>query len=284
MTRALLLGLVLLAPLAGAHAVPADLTVAPFVGALPYDGESRTTVRFEYRCSGMSTEPTDPDMHVAFAVASAPSWAELRVEPTELALEPCVGIRVANATLSGTARADAAATPGDAIVEVAWTTAGMTLRETASVTVRAPYVAAIRVDAPVTHVEAKPQSVAVFPLTIHNAGNGLVKVAFELVSKPESLQVPLPVPITLQGPEGAIRSGSVPVTVQTPYRNGNLDENGTLVLRLTPFDPLDPTQRGEPQEVSFSVRTKGFYAPGLQHLGVVAALALAAVFSRRRGS
>lgn len=274
-----LLVLPLAGPAAG-HAVPADFSIEPFDGPLLAE-EARTSLLFDYRCGGMTTNATDPDMSLAFQILEAPSWAELRVEPASLALEPCVGTGRAEAALIARATPGTVAAPATATIAAAWTTAGIVLNEEASVRLELPWSSALRVEAPVNESVGKPQSVVVFPMTLHNEGNGLVKVGFELVSKSESLQVPLPNPVTLQGAEGQQRSAVVPITVQTPYRNGHVDDDGSLTLRIVPSDPTDPRQSGEPQEVTFRVRTEGFYVPAAPAIFLVLALGAAACFTRR---
>lgn len=287
MHRALLLALLVLsfAPVASAHAVPADFLVEPFAEPIPFEGERSTTILFDYRCSGMSTAESEPNMTLRLSILRAPAWATLRVEPADIPLAECRGVGQARALLVGSADRSAAGL-GDtlALVQAEWLTSGFSLNSTAQVALKVPFVAAFDVEAPITEQTAKPQSVVVFPITITSRATGIMKLTFEVVEKTGGVQVPMPNPITLQGPDGIQRSANVPITFQTPYKNGFVDDDATVTMRITPAHALDPRIKGEPQEIVFRVKTEGFYAPGPQFFGVLAALAIATFLAGRRRS
>lgn len=285
MHRALLLALLVLplVPVASAHAVPADLLVEPFAEPIPFDGERSTTILFDYRCSGMSTAESEPNMTLRLSVLRAPAWATLRVEPAEILLAECRGVGQARALLVGSASRSAASLTGDvALVQAEWLTSGFSLNSTAQVALKVPFVAAFDVEAPVTEQTAKPQSVVVFPITVTSRATGIMKLTFEVVEKTGGVEVPMPNPITLQGPDGIQRSASVPITFQTPYKNGFVDDDASVTMRITPAHALDPRIKGEPQEIVFRIKTEGFYAPGPQFFGVLAALAIGALLVRSK--
>lgn len=277
------LALLLLAPLAGAHALPADFAIAPFAEALSREGESSTLLTFDYRCSGMSTNLSEEGMSVAFFVASAPTWASFRVEPAEVALPECQGVGRATATLVGRA-IDVGSEQGVVEVTARWRTSGMEVDSVARVEVVPPWSPVIIVDLAQTQKSAKPQQAVAFPATFTNAGSGMTKLTFEVVDKSPSLQVPVPNPLILQprGSPGA--TAQVPITVQTPYKNGPNDDLGFVTFRVVPSKPLDPSERGEPQEFTVRVHTEGLYVPAAQFFGVMVALGAAAVLMRRRGT
>lgn len=278
----ILVPFVMLAPSGAAHAIPADFAVAPFAGPLPFEGETATDLTFDYRCSGMSTAPSEPNMSVRFAVASAPAWARLRVEPEAIDLPECTGVGHVDAKLFGSAdRGAVSLEAGKAIVNATWSTSSFELVEVAQVRVETPFVAAFDIEAPMLEATERPQMPVVFPVTFTSRATGAMKLAFEVVDKSASLSVPVPNPVTLQGPGGAQRSATIPFVVQTPYKNGFVDEEGTVTFRVTPSAALDPSVRGEPQEIMVKVHTKGFYMPGPQLVVGLAALALAAAFTRR---
>lgn len=278
-----ILAFALLVPLASGHAIPADFRVEPFVGVIPFDETRSTTLVFDYRCSGMSTAQTEENMSVVFSVAQAPAWATLSIEPREVPLPACLGVGQVTATLTGSAIRNATSlAPGNALVQAAWHTSGFVLNSTAQVELKLPFVAAFNVELAQSEKTERPQTVVVFPVKLTSHATGVMKLMFEIVDKAEDLQAPIPNPITLQGPDGAQRSADIPLTIQTPYRNGRVDETGTVTYRITPYDALDPKVRGEPQELTVTVHTKGFYAPGPQLFGAMLALGLAALALRRR--
>lgn len=276
-----LLVAVLALPLAGAHAVPADFAVAPFAEPLTREGESSTLLTFDYRCSGMSQNATEPDMSVRFIVTSAPAWAALRVQPEEVALPECQGVGRATATLVGRVVADGAVT-GSADIVARWTTSAGELDSVARVELVPAWSPAFQVDLAETEKTAKPQEAVFFPATITNGG-GMTKLWFEVVEKSPSLQVVVPNPVVLQAHGMAGDTANIPFTIQTPYKNGPNDDEGYVTFRIQPSKPLDPRERGEPQEFTVKVHTKGMYVPAAQFFGVMTALGAAAMLVRRRG-
>lgn len=119
----------------------------------------------------------------------------------------------------------------------------------------------------------KPQKVVFFPARITNAGDAATRVAFALASNPDGLNAVVPPPVALAPGE----SKDVLFTVQTPFRNGYVDDEGRVTYRATP-------EGGEPQEFAVTVHTKGFYAPGPQLFGAMLAIGMAALLLRRGSS
>lgn len=282
MLRALVL-LSLLAPFAMGHAVPADFAALPYAAPLPFEGEASTLVTFDYRCSGMSTAESEANMSVEFDIVSAPEWARLRLEPERIELPTCRGVGQARAQLFGAADRNASElAPAVAIVASSWSTSGFVLNSTAQVPLEPTFVPGFDMAIAEDEKWEKPQSVVVFPVTFTSRATGPVKLVFEVVDKAGDLVAVLPQPVTLQGPGGAMRTADVPFTIQTPYHNGRLDEEGKVTYRATPQHPLDATKTGDAQEFTFTVHTKGFYMPGPQLLGAMLALAAAALVLKRR--
>lgn len=275
--------LVLLAPTAWAHAVPADFRVEPFAEPLPFEGERSARLVFDHRCSGMSGAASEPGMRVTFTILQHPAWARLRIENATQELAECQGVGQATARLVGSADPDAISLEeGVALVQAEWLTSGFSLNSTAEVKLRVPFVAAFEMEVPMREVEAKPQSVVTFPVTFVSRATGPMKLAFERIGESSRLNAPPPPPVTLQGPGGAHRTATVPFIVQTPFENGPMDEVGTVTYRITPHAALDPSHRGEPQEITFTVRTTGFYVPGANAAAALLALgSLAALLARR---
>lgn len=122
----------------------------------------------------------------------------------------------------------------------------------------------------------KPQSVAMFPLTLTHKGGAPVEVMLRVVGTTGDLQAPMPRPVVLKD------TAQVPLTVQTPYRNGYLDDTGTVTYEVSARDPSSKAPVGEAQVFTVTVHTKGMYVPGPQLFAAMFAVAIAALLLRRR--
>lgn len=127
----------------------------------------------------------------------------------------------------------------------------------------------------------RPQTPVIFPVKITNFGNANTKVTFDIgPGTSEQLQTPLPNPVTLQSKQagGNQISSDVQLTIQTPYKNGYMNEVGIVNYKLTSAYALDPKLKGDESSVSVLVTTRGFYVPAtspLVFVGLIGALALA---------
>lgn len=125
---------------------------------------------------------------------------------------------------------------------------------------------------------AKPQTALVFPADLTNVHEKPIKVFFEVVAKDGEAIAVVPNPTTLQ--PGA--SAWIPFMVQTPYRNGHLDETTRVTYRAIAKDAGTLAPVGEPAQFDLIVHTKGFYVPGPQLFAAMLALGIAALVLRRR--
>lgn len=269
---------------AQASAIPADLYLDRFPGAVPFaPAEANTTVAFQYRCSGFSSVNDSSRQNVSFHVEKAPSWMSARIEPARIELPLCTGVGNVTARVLASAANGSVATPSDELtVRAEWETDGFVVNLTQSIGVAAPYVPLIDVEVAANETQAKPQTPVVFPIRITNLASGSTRIAFEVVSKDEALMVPVPNPVTLQHRGSTHEAASVPITVMTPYRNGPMDEVGSVTYRLTPMSAIDPKVRGESTLLTFVVHTKGFYVPAVDGLVVLAStLGVALLVARR---
>lgn len=126
------------------------------------------------------------------------------------------------------------------------------------------------------HAEADPQSSATFPIVIENLGDQRVRFTFERVDEDQTrgVQAAVPAPIELDSPgPGSTSTATVNLQVYTPFRNGYLDEDDEVTLRVIPQDPEDPSRQGEPTTLTVSVHTEGFHIPGPGVWTVLAVLA-----------
>lgn len=133
------------------------------------------------------------------------------------------------------------------------------------------------------HAEAGPQESVTFPIVIENRGDERVRFTFERVDEDQTtgVQAAVPAPVELDGSgTGSKSTATVNLQVYTPFRNGYLDEDDEVTLRVIPQDPEDPERQGEPTTLTVSVHTEGFYIPGP---GVWTVLAVLAAVAGARG-
>lgn len=124
-----------------------------------------------------------------------------------------------------------------------------------------------------------PQKAVDFPVTVSNFGNANTKVLFELASEPSGgLVVPIPQPVTLEARQtgGKNTQQTVQFSIQTPFRNGYLNQPGLANLKLKSAYALDAQKKGEELTLSVLVTTKGFYVPGPDSVLMLAGIAIAA--------
>ena len=273
--------LVLLAPPAAAHAVPADLLLDAAPGPVPPAGEGALLVpaSFQWRCAGLARENATGPQAVRFSATEAPAWARVALEPAEADLPACEGI----GTLPLVVRVEARngtipVAPGRLTLRATWLTDGAELATTAEATLTAAYVLRANVTAERVDASGGPQEVVTFPVLLTNRGNAIARFAFEVVDKTPPLQVPVPAPVTLA--PGA--NATVHVAAQTPFKNGRVDQADAFTLRVVPRAALEPSLAGDPVLLSFSVRTEGWYAPGPGAALALAAAACALLILRRR--
>lgn len=269
---------------AQASAIPADLFFDRFPGEIPFaPAEAAAPLAFQYRCSGFSSVKDSTPQNVSFFVEKAPEWLTARIEPARIELPLCEGVGNASARVVASAANGSIALPGDQLmVRAQWETDGFLVNLTQSIGVSSPYVPLVRVEVAENETVARPQTPVVFPVKITNLASGNTRITFEVVSKDDALMIPVPNPVVLQHRGSTHESAQIPFTIQTPYRNGPMDEVGTVTFRLTPAAALDPSIKGESQEISFVVHTKGFYVPSSSVVSVVAAAFVVALVARSK--
>lgn len=157
----------------------------------------------------------------------------------------------------------------------------------AEVPVEAAYVGKLEAGVAQATLVGKPQSTVTFLVTLVNQGNQNTRVSFSVDGNPGGLNVVVPSSVIL-GPAqardegGAAHSVTVPVAVQTPYRNGHLDEASRFTLRVHGAYALDPAIQGDAATLDLEVRTVGTYVPAPPAPLLLAVLGLAAILARRR--
>lgn len=231
---------------------------------------------------------------VTYTKISAPAWATVVISPPTDVIT-FDGTPGASPTVSGTKSFDVIITAsdqapafqdGEIVIEVktAETQAFATGSAKPTATVKASYFSIIDVVLPETIKVERPQTPVIFPIKVTNFGNGPTKVQFEVIQKPENdkFQVLAPPPLQLEAAQtgGTATSKDVNLQIQTPYKNGYMNEPGTVVLKITSAYANDGSLVGDSNTVSVLVTTRGFYVPGPSPILLVGLVAAAAIVVR----
>lgn len=267
---------------------PPTESVKPLQGALNFGGTATLT----YSNEGIANLVGIP---VTYTVSNAPSWAQVVVSPATdvFPVAPSTGASPSTTvskpfTVSVTASDQAPAfQPGT--IEITATASptqqgGKPATAKVNVPVQASYFSILDTQLAEAIKIERPQQPVVFPLKITNLGNANTKVGFAVEDKAANLNVPVPIPIVLQSRQagGNQISSEVPLTVQTPYKNGYMNEVGVVTYHITSSYALDPKLKGDETRVSVVVTTKGFYVPGFEIPMLLGLLGVAALVLRRK--
>lgn len=128
---------------------------------------------------------------------------------------------------------------------------------------------------------AKPQETLTFDLRLDAQDGVARRVTFEVIEATPGFMAAAPAPITLPSPQG--REAVVPFMVLVPYRNGYVDDEGAVVLRVTSTPTGNGSAAPATHDLAFDVAARGTYvpAPGAALLApLLAAVALAASRTR----
>lgn len=267
---------------------PPSESVKPLQGAINFGG----TVSVTFDNTGQTNIVGIP---VTYQVTKQPAWAQVVVSPASDVIivaanptSPQASTGTKTFTVSVTASDQAPAFQPDTVEITATATPGSPNAKggsaKASVPVTAAYFSILDAQLAETIKIERPQTAVIFPLKLTNFGNANTKVSFTVQDKAENLNVPVPIPIVLQSKQagGNQISSEVPLTVQTPYKNGYMNEVGVVTYKITSAYALDPKLAGDSTQVSVVVTTKGFYVPGPEPIFMVGLVAVAALLLRRR--
>ncbi|MFA5861815.1 MAG: hypothetical protein WDA16_08990 [Candidatus Thermoplasmatota archaeon] len=267
---------------------PSD-PVKPMQGALVFPG----TITVVFDNTGQTNVVGIP---VTYQITKQPSWAQVLVSPATDVIIPPSGASAAAPSSTVTKSFSVSVTASDQApafqpetIEITATAAppspGVGGSGKTTVSVAASYFSIIDAQLAETIKIERPQTAIVFPLKLTNFGNANTKVSFAVLDKAENLNVPVPIPIVLQSKQagGNQISAEVALTVQTPYKNGYMNEVGVVTYKITSAYALDPKLTGDTTQVAVVVTTKGFYVPGPEPILMVGLVAVAAMlFGRRR--
>lgn len=264
--------------------------VKPLQGSQTFTGQVTLTADY----SGISGPVGIP---VTYAVPNKPAWATVVISPQSDVFAPPAGGVPGGAFYTSTktititvAASDQAPAFSPQTLEITGTTtatpgAGQPITGRGTTTVEAAYFSIIDVNLQEAIRVDRPQTAISFPVKVTNLGNANTKVTFDLgegstVGEAENALKPvLPNPITLQSKQagGSAISSDVLLTVQTPYKNGYMNEVGVINYKVTSAYALNPALRGDESQLSVLITTRGFYVPGpspLLFLGLIGVVAL----------
>ncbi len=158
---------------------------------------------------------------------------------------------------------------------------------TATVAVTAGFYSILNAQTPQKVVTARPQQKVDLPITITNLGNANTNVFLDIESGDEKLiqNTVLPSPVTVPSKQQGSKDNTqtVLVQVQTPFKNGYINEPGVLSMKISSTYALDQSVKGMSTRVSSLITTKGFYVPGPTMPAMLASLlGVALVMGRGR--
>lgn len=246
----------------------------------PGSGPTSTTVTVEVPCGAVGQEGSRA---VNLTVPGKPRWVTATVSPSTVHVGPgdCE-------TENGTARVETELRVETTHEAPAFSPANVTVRASSDglepgsddVEVQAAFYAVLDVQTDRPVVVAEPASQVEFPVELANLGNGPVAVTAELTNRTagSGLEPVLPGAVGLGAePTGGNRHATVTVAVETPERNGYVNEGGELEVTWTARYGPQPSLGGDASTSTFRITTKGFRLPAPGAAAVLPALAAAAL-------
>jgi len=135
----------------------------------------------------------------------------------------------------------------------------------------------IKTEFPVINsMEINPNSKAVFPITIENAGNAKTKVFFELENVPEGWSATIRDSIILGDSAGS--KETVYLTVISPNNFGYHYEVAMINVKITPAFAEDIQQKGDVVYANFIIRNRGFASGGSEYYFVIIIIIMTFIF------
>jgi hypothetical protein len=266
---------------------PTSENVKPLQGPISFTGEATLT----YDPSKASNVVGVP---VSYKVTKQPAWASVVVSPATdvFATGSAPGASTSatqksSFTVSVTASDQAPAFASDSI-EITATASlqnpSQQVTAAQSTPIAAAYFGILDAQLAETIKVERPQTPVVFPLKVTNFGNGATKIKFAVTDKTENLNAPPPADLILQAKQtgGSPITAEVPLQIETPYKNGYMNEVGSVTYKLTSNYQFDAKQIGDTSTISVLITTKGFYVPGPEIPLVIGLLAIGALVLRRR--
>ncbi len=270
-----------------------EVEVGTFDGPIrPLSETKEVTITVKYTYFGPAGASGLVPVRVALQATDVPPWAVATLNPPAVFMPIQAGqglttvTKTAKLMISTTADAPAL-TP--VTIKVKANSDGNSYLNPANgegqTTVTADYFGLLDGVAGTTIQIAKPQEQVSYPITVTNLGNGQTKVFFEITGAPEGWQVVTPQPVVLEARQqgGKKTAETIQLQIQTPYRNGYLNEVGVVGLRITSVYALNADKKGDATNVNVLTTTKGFYVPGVDGLAMTLSfVGVALAISARR--
>lgn len=280
-------------PVAAQDQPTIQVDVGTFDGPIrPLSETKETTITIKYTYFGAAGASGLVPVRVALQVADLPPWAVATLNP------PAVFMTITPTQQATTVQQTAKllmATTADApgltpvTIKIKATSDSNSYLKSANsegqTTISADYFGLLDAVAGTTIQIAKPQEQVSYPITVTNLGNGQTKVFFRITNAPEGWQVVTPQPVVLEARQqgGKKTSETIQLQIQTPFRNGYLNEVGVVGLEITSAYALNPDKKGDTTQVNVLTTTKGFYVPGFDGLTMsLSVLGVALLVGMRR--
>lgn len=233
-------------------------------------------------------------VQVTYSVSKAPSWATVIISPaTDIFApgqpQPGTQVTVTKPISISITTTDLAPAFAPDSIEISATSTptpgGKAVNGKQSFPISADYFSIVDVNLQEAVKIDRPQQPVVFNLKVTNFGNANTKVTVTPGDHSENLQVAAPVPVILQSKQtgGSQISTDIPLTIQTPYHNGYLNEVGQATYKITSAYALDSKLTGDASQVTVVLTTRGFYVPGFEPVLAIGSLAVVgAILAFRR--
>jgi hypothetical protein len=226
---------------------------------------------------------------ITLQVDNSPSWISATVSPSTVYIEPsqnggCQSTNT-NVVVQTTSNAPAFRQGNIKISAQAESNGDLdgSSGET-TIPVQAGFYSVVDARTPKTVVIAGPQEKIEFPIKIANFGNGPQTVFLDTSQQTEGLDIVLPgaVQVSSKATGAEDNTRTAVVSVQTPSKNGYINQPGTFTLDVSSAYSLKQSINGMSTRVSSLITTKGFFVPGPGSAAAVLAMAGVAMGLARR--
>lgn len=123
------------------------------------------------------------------------------------------------------------------------------------------------------------------PLIVNNYGNGHIKVQMapsEGTGKRLNFALPGVQTVESQIAGGSATEVTIPIDIQTPFKNGYENRRDQFNLQVTGYYFADPLQKITPVDLQAVIQTQGVYVPGFDAVAMLGAVLGIALLARRR--
>jgi len=171
--------------------------------------------------------------------------------------------------------------------------AGITIREktiNAEISFKPQFIPIIDVKPKKTYTEVAPGEVAVFDLELENLGNGKTEFEFQVKSKPDGWTASIVSKTFVDSYRSGNNIKHVTLQITPPYGFGYHNEQEDIIIKITAryfgeSGADNESYQAKSYDYRFTVRNKGFSAPGFEAPSLLMAfvfVAVALIVMRRR--